>query len=84
MIEGSNSRYNGELADVWSCGVFLYVMLFHSYPFERAQDPKGARGFKIVRPLQLSHAQITFSSAKKYVEADSELVIGNQKFFLTK
>ena len=28
-----------------SCGVLLYVLLFHKYPFERADDPAGADGF---------------------------------------
>jgi serine/threonine-protein kinase SRK2 len=27
------SRYNARLADVWSCGVMLYFMLFHEFPF---------------------------------------------------
>lgn len=30
----SGEQYSGELADAWSCGVFLYVMLFKCYPFE--------------------------------------------------
>ena len=40
----ANDKNVGPAAISWSCGVLLYILLFHSYPFEQADDPAGSQG----------------------------------------
>eukprot|EP00210_Caulerpa_lentillifera_P003141 g3001.t1 len=38
VVSNSGGAYNAKTADLWSCGVVLYVMLVGQYPFSRNED----------------------------------------------
>ncbi|GMY17332.1 serine/threonine-protein kinase SAPK2 isoform X1 [Fagus crenata] len=61
----SKKEYDGKNADVWSCGVTLYVMLFGAYPFEDPDDPRNFRN-TIGRILSVQY------SVPEYIQVSME------------
>jgi len=65
-------QYDGKAADVWSCGVTLYVMLCGRYPFEDKDDPKNFR--KTVK--RILNGEYGFPSKVALSEKCRELLAG--------
>lgn len=58
----SSGSYDGKKADIWSCGVMLYVMLYNAYPFEREEDTANNRtdALKMMRRILNMELEIPY------------------------
>ncbi|KAK3271654.1 hypothetical protein CYMTET_20011, partial [Cymbomonas tetramitiformis] len=62
------AEYDGKLADVWACGVILYVMVFGEYPFN---DPNRPENTVI---MSVMHARYTLPEHTSVSEEFADLL----------
>ncbi|XP_057443727.1 serine/threonine-protein kinase SRK2A-like [Lotus japonicus] len=61
----SPKEYDGKIADIWSCGVTLYVMLVGSYPFDDPADPLNfSKSIARIKSVQYSIPDHIYISAE--------------------
>lgn len=71
IMAKKGETYDGKKADIWCCGVLLYVMMFGMYPFERPGDDLKRDSPKILKRIE----NVQYNIPKNIVSEDCEDLI---------
>ena len=60
--------YAGRAADIWSCGIILYIMLMGAYPFNSNERIDGVDGLKAL----YAHISATTLIFPEHISSEAE------------
>ena len=75
ILAQPGQKYDGKAADLWSCGVLLFVMVSGSYPFQRNSDETLPKNKKVDLMLKrIVNVDYAFPSKKPMSESCKDLI----------